>query len=150
MGLAWMAVKTYPLYYAGKLMPWAKGTVANGFVYLAGTEGRDPETDRVVEGIEAQTWMCMEKIKSWLEEMGSSLENIVKITYYVKGEFPDGVGASENWQKAHKVKQDFYRKHCPSLCEDKNPPVADLIGVSGLALKEMLIEIAVTAVLPDR
>ena len=139
-------------------MPWGKGTVvkgAKGFIFLAGTEGIDPAIGKpgakgavVVEGIEAQTRMALEKIKSRLEEMGSSLENIVKLVWYIKGtEFPDGVALSPNYIKAAKVREEFFKEHCPAFC--KNPPPGDLIGVSGLALKGMLIEIACIAALPD-
>lgn len=160
-----MEKKYYPLYYGGKLMPWAKGTVvkdAKGFVWVSGTEGRDPEsrdvklieTDgalvtQVVEGAEAQARMCWEKIKSGLEEMGSSLDNIIKVTSYVVGPFPDGVVNSPTWQAAYKVREDFFKEHCPDLCADKNPPSHDLIGVAGLADKKMIIELAVVAVIPD-
>ena len=92
----------------------------------------------------------MEKIKSRLEEMGSSLNNIVKIICYVVGpDFPDGVANHPTWTTASKVINEFFAEHCPDLCIDKNPPTRDLIGVSGLGTKEMVIEIAVTAVLPD-
>lgn len=147
-----MEKKYYPLSYAGKHITWAKGTVvkgAKGFIWLAGTEGHDPETDEIVEGIEAQTLLCWGKIKSWLEEMGSSLDNIVKVTTYLVGPFPDGVADSETWQKSFKVREEFLRKHCPDLCSDKNPPPKDLIGVSKLAQNDMLIEVAVVAAIPD-
>ena len=148
-----MEKKRYPLHYAGKLMPWAKGTVvkgAKGFIWLSGTEGHDPKTGKMVEGAEAQARMCWEKIKSRLEEMGSSLDNIVEVTYYVVGPFtPNGVADSETWQTAFKVQEEFLREHCPDLCADRNPPGGALIGVAALARKDYLIEIAVTAALPD-
>ncbi len=162
-----MEKKTYPLYYGDKLMPWAKGTVvkgAKGFVFLAGTEGTNPKSHNiklyeqegptfieVLEGAEAQTRMALEKIKSWLEELGSSLDNIVKMTCYVVDPqgFPDGVGSSTTWVKARKVMNEFFKEHCPDLCWDKSPLTLDLIGVAGLGSKDLLIEIAVTAVLPD-
>ena len=147
-----MEKKTYKLFHAGKLMPWGIGTAvkdARGFVFLAGTEGRDLETDEVVAGAEAQARMCLEKIKSNLETMGTSLDNIVKMIIYVAGEFPDGVTNSKTTIAYRQVKEEFFRKHAPELCEDQNPPPGDLIGVSALAKKEMLIEIAVIAVLPD-
>lgn len=78
-------------------MRWAKGAVADGFVFLAGTEGIDPETLKPVEGIEAQTRLALEKVKARLEEMGSSLSNIVKMVYYIAGEFPEGIVASEKY-----------------------------------------------------
>ncbi len=161
-----MEKKTYPLYYGGKLMPWAKGTVvkeAKGFVFLSGAEGTDPgardvnvaeEVDKryfpCVKGAEAQTRLTLDKIKSRLEEMGSSLDNIVRMTCYVVGpDFPDGVGRHPTWVTAHKVMNDFFKEHCPDLSWDKVPPTMDLIGVSGLGPKDLLIEIAVTAALPD-
>ncbi len=162
-----MERKVYPLYHGSQKMLWGKGTVvkgAKGFVFLAGTEGIDPtsgepwpapygaggEQPRVLEGIEAQTRMCLEKIKSRLEELGSSLDNIVKMTCYVKGrEFPDGIGYSLEWQKAQKAMDKFFEEHCPDLASNKNPVPFDLIGVSGLGLKDMLVEMACIAVLPD-
>lgn len=145
-------------------MPWAKGTVvkgAKGFVFLSGAEGTDPNALNInlsdeldkrvipsVEGAEAQTRLALKKIKSRLEEMGSSLDNIVKMTSYVVGpEFPDGVGKHPTWVTARKVMNEFFADHCPDLCWDKSPPNLDLIGISGLGSKEMLIEISVIAVL---
>ncbi len=147
-----MEKKTFKLFHGGKLMPWAMGTAvkdARGFVFLAGTEGRDRETDLVAAGAEAQSRLCLEKIKSNLETMGTCLDNIVKMTIYVAGVFPDGVTNSETTIAYRRVKEEFFRQHAPQLCEDRNPPTGDLIGVAGLAKKEMLIEIAVVAVLPD-
>jgi len=95
-----MAKKTYKLYHGDTLMIWGKGTVVTeprGLVFVAGTEGLVPDIDfsqggRVVESAAAQTRLALEKIKSRLEEMGSSLEHIIKLTWYVVGpEFPDGV-----------------------------------------------------------
>lgn len=103
----------------------------------------------VVEGAEAQARMCWEKIKSGLQEMGSSLENIIKMTSYVVGPFPDGVVNHPNWLATFKVREEFFKEHCPNLCADKNPPSHDLIGVAGLADKRMVIEIAVVAAIPD-
>ena len=150
-------------------MPWAKGTVvkeSKGFVFLAGTEGTKPESSdtamyekegdvfvkqAIAEGAEVQTRIALEKIKTSLEEMGSSLDNIVKMTCYVVGDpgFPNGVANSPTWVKAQKAMNEFFQEHCPDLCWDKNPPCMDLIGVAGLAVKEMLIEIAAIAVLSD-
>ncbi len=147
-----MEKKTYPLYYGGKKMVWSKGTVvkdANGFVFLSGTEGIDPKTGNLIPGAEAQARMCMEKIKSRLEEMGASLDNIVQITTYIAGEFPNGVLNSPTFVEAWRVVDEFFKEHCPDLCSDKNRPSSTLVGVPSLASKGMLIEITVVAALPD-
>lgn len=155
-----MEIKTYKCYSGDILMSWGKGTVvkgAKGFVFLGGStgwvEGYNPkspdylESKTVVEGAAAQTRLVLEKIKTDLEEMGSSLEYIIKLTYYIKGPFPDGVGRSPNWRPD--VIDKFFREHCPRLCSDNNPPPSELIGVSGLAHPDMVIEIVCIAALPD-
>jgi len=152
-------IKTHQLYYGGTLMPWGKGCVVknpNGWIFLGGVEGIDPDTEvraysgetcpvGVLPGVEAQARLCFEKIKAALEEMGSSIDNIVKMWYYVVGDFPDGLAYSDTWQTIAKVREEFFREHAPQLCIDSNPPTFDLLGVKHLALPEMLIEIAVTA-----
>ena len=144
-----MEIKTHKLYYGGKLMTWGKGCVVknpNGWIYLGGTEGRDPDTDEVVPGVEAQAKLCFEKIKANLEEMGSSLDNIVKMWYYVVGDFPEGLAHSKIYENICRVREEFFREHAPQLFCDNNPPTHDLIGVKCLARPEMVIEIACTAV----
>ncbi len=156
-----MGIKSYPLYHGTSQMMWGKGVVVKepkGFVFLAGSEGLDPTVSEpwpkgavVVEGgIEAQTRLTLEKIKSRLEEMGSSLENICHLWWYLKGpEFPDGIAYSPNMIKARKVREEFFKEHAPSLCMDKNPPPSTLLSVPSLAFKDMLIEITVIAALTD-
>lgn len=133
--------RIHPLYYGGKRMHWAKGAIANGFVFLAGSEGIDPGTLKPVEGIEAQTRLALEKIKARLEEMGSSLSNIVKMTYYIVGEFPEGIVASEKYKKMAKIRDEFFRKNGI----DTSDIPSDLIGVAALGRKGMEIEISVIA-----
>jgi enamine deaminase RidA (YjgF/YER057c/UK114 family) len=123
---------------------WAKGAVAGGFVFLAGTEGIDPETLKPVEDIKAQTRLALEKIKQRLEEMGSSLSNIVKLTYYIAGEFPEGIVASQKYQEMAEARDTFFRENGI----DPSDIQSDLIGVTALGRKGMEIEIAAIAVLP--
>ena len=153
-----MDMKTYKLYHGKTLMQWGKATRvtgAKGFVFIAGCEGQDPTLDppnwragekfapRVVQGAEAQWRMALEKMKSRLEEAGASLENIVHMTIYVKGPFPNGIVNSPNFRQD--VLDDFFRQNCPKLCSDNNPPTHDLVGVASLALKDMVVEIGCTA-----
>ena len=74
--------------------------------------------------------MCLQKIKDRLEEMGTSLENIVHMIFYVAGPFPDGVAKSPNCR--FDVLDAFFKENCPTLCMDNNPPSSDLIGVAAL------------------
>ena len=151
-----MEKNTYKLYHGDTLMIWGMGTVVKqprGLVWVAGTEGLVPDVDfsqggMVVEGAPAQTRLALEKIKSRLEEMGSSLEHIIKLTWYVVGpDFPDGVVNHPHF--CFDVWDQFWRENCPSMASDCNPPTHDLIGITGLGIKGQIVEIACVAVLPD-
>ena len=145
-----MQKKRFNVYHGGKLMPWATGTAvwdAKGFVFLSGAEGRDPDTDVVAEGAYAQTKMALAKIKQRLEEFGTSPDNICHIWYYTVGpDFPVGVQDDPKSQERIKALQEFWKENCPQFLT--NPPASTLLGIAGLARKEMLIEIMVIAAIP--
>ncbi len=161
-----MEKKVYKLYHGGHLMRWAQACVVKnpgGIAWIAGAEGRDPETDEVVEGIEAQTRLCLQKIKARLQEVGSSLDNIVHMQIEVAGQFPNGIEKDPGFLAAEKIISDFFEKETgvrpppiPGMADydtyketgREQPLVIDLFGVTSLAKKEMLIEIGVTAVIP--
>ncbi|MBP1706917.1 MAG: Endoribonuclease [Chloroflexi bacterium] len=155
-----MELKTYKCYTGKKLMPWGKATVvknAKGLVFLGGVTAGTEEYDvrspdyldkkMVVQDPGAQWRNVLEKIKAYLEELGTSLDNIIKMTLYVKGPFPNGVARSPN--NRMDVLDAFFREHCPRLASDNNPPPSELIGIAGLAHPDMIVEIVVVAALPD-
>ncbi len=70
--------------------PYSQAVVYNGLAFLSGQIPLDPATNTMVEGgIEVQTERVMENLKGLLEACGSSLENVVKTTVFIKdmGEF---------------------------------------------------------------
>ncbi len=101
----------------------------------------------MADGAEAQARLAFRKIKDTLDEAGASVENIVKMWYYVVGDFPEGLAYSETWKSICQAREEFFQENAPGLCADKNPPTFDLIGVKSLALPKMVVEIAVEAVL---
>jgi len=104
--------------------------------FSSGVEAREPETGKFAKGPAKQTLLIWRKIKERLEEMGSSLENIVKITKYV-------LDVSSYLHVAKNVEAEFFRANCPELV--KSPPASTLVQVSRLAREEMLIEVEVIA-----
>jgi 2-iminobutanoate/2-iminopropanoate deaminase len=65
--------------------PFSQAIKANGFVFVAGITARDPKTGQVVgDDITRQTELVMENIKAILEAAGSSFEQTVKTTVYLK------------------------------------------------------------------
>jgi enamine deaminase RidA (YjgF/YER057c/UK114 family) len=143
----------FPVYHGGKKMAWTTGHAVwnpGGIVFLSGAEGRDPDTDKVREGIKAQAKLALERIKERLEDFGTSLENILHIFYFVVGpDFPNGVQGDQKWKDVGEVLTQFWKDNgVPQFCYGNCPPAATLLGISALALKEMLIEIQVVAALP--
>ena len=65
--------------------PFSQAIKANGFVFVAGITARDPKTGQVIEDdITRQTELVMENIKAILVAAGSSLDQTVKTTVYLK------------------------------------------------------------------
>jgi 2-iminobutanoate/2-iminopropanoate deaminase len=70
--------------------PYSQAVVMNGFAFLSGQIPIDPSTNQLIEGdIVAQTERVMENLKALLAASGSSLEQVVKTTVFIKdmGEF---------------------------------------------------------------
>ncbi|BDC49987.1 reactive intermediate/imine deaminase [Bryobacterales bacterium F-183] len=70
--------------------PYAQAVVHNGIAYLSGQIPLDPATMQIVEGgIAEQTTRVLENLKAVLEASGSSLEQVLKTTVFLKdmGEF---------------------------------------------------------------
>jgi len=65
--------------------PYSQGVIANGFVFVSGQIPLDPATGQIVAGgIADQTAQVFENMKNVLEAAGSSLEQAVKTTVYLK------------------------------------------------------------------
>lgn len=136
-----MRKKTYPLSYAGKKQNFAKCVVVGELIFCSGMSGRLVETGEVRnDDPYTQTVDALDKVKHVLEEAGSSLENIVKMTVYMKDIIKD---VEKIWDQAL---MDYFRKNAPSLAEDM--PAGTAVGVTSLAYSRMLVEIDVTAVIP--
>lgn len=65
--------------------PYSAGVRVGNFVYTAGQLGIDPQTgDFVPGGIEAETRQALKNLKAVLEAAGSSLDQVVKTTVFLK------------------------------------------------------------------
>lgn len=152
-----MELVTHKKYKAGRLMPWGKGTVvsgARGTVYLCGNtataEDYDPGSGTGgFSGDAAAQWRSvLTNIKADLEELGTSLDHLIRLTFFVRGPFPDGgVLSSPNFRLD--VLDEFFAEHCPKHCSYNNPPPSEVIGVAALAQADIVIEIVAVAALPD-
>jgi enamine deaminase RidA (YjgF/YER057c/UK114 family) len=134
-----MQKKSYPFFYGRVKQTWPKAVVAGDFVFVSGVSGREFETGKVKAlDVKVQTEVAWAKIKSILEEVGSSLNGIVKVVTYLR----DAKEADVYYAASAK----FLEKECPDLLE--NPP-AMTMAETGLYLEEMLVELDVTAIMPE-
>lgn len=111
-----------------------QAVVANGVVYLRGQIGQHLATRESVGigDVVAQTEQAMANIKMLLEEAGSRLEDIVKVTVYIIDP---------------RYREDVYRTMGSWL---KGVfPVSTGIVVQALARPEWLVEIDATAVISE-
>jgi len=106
---------------------YSRAVVQGDWVFVSGTTGFDYSTMTIAEGIVEQTEQCLKNIALALEQAGSTLQDVVRVTYVVPkaDEFPDC------WPVLRKF-----------LGEIR--PAAMMIS-AGLADPRMRIEIEVTA-----
>ena len=71
--------------------PYSQAVKYGNLIFTSGALGVDPATGAFVEGgIQAQTRQCLENLKAILEASGSSLQNVIKATVFIKdmNDFP--------------------------------------------------------------
>lgn len=74
-----------------KIGPYSQAVRVGGLIYTAGQPGIDPRTGAVAgETFEAQARQAFANLRAVLEDSGSRLERVVKVTCYVAdaGAFP--------------------------------------------------------------
>ncbi len=64
--------------------PYSQANLANGILYVSGQIPANPETGKLMEGIEDSTHQVMKNLKAILEEAGMSFKNVVKATIFLK------------------------------------------------------------------
>ncbi len=140
--------KYYPEYRAGKKLAYpnvppeapkfARSEVVGNLIFVSGCAGLNPETDRVETDVfEEQMIAALNRIKSAMEEAGSSMNNIVKTLLLLKN--------PENYPRMRRTELEYYQKHAPLLVE--NPPASTVMVPASLARPEFLIEIDVIGVI---
>ncbi len=106
---------------------YSRAVVAGEWVFVSGTTGFDYSSMTIAEGLLEQTEQCLKNIASALEQAGSNLADVVRVTYVL----PNGAEFPECWP--------VLRKYFGEV-----RPAAMMIS-AGLADPRMRIEIEVTA-----
>lgn len=64
--------------------PYSQAVIHNGLIYTSGQGAIDPNTNEVCLGtIEEESKLTMENIRIILEEAGSSVDKVLKVTVYL-------------------------------------------------------------------
>lgn len=106
---------------------YSRAVVAGDWVFVSGTTGFDYATLLISDSLVEQTEQCLRNIESALQEAGSSLKDVVRVTYVL----PDGAEFAQCWPVLRKYFGDV-RPAAMMIC-------------AGLLDLRMKIEIEVTA-----
>ena len=108
-------------------MGYSRAVVAGEWVFMSGTSGFDYTNMSISDDLAQQTEQCLKNIESALKQAGSSLRDVVRVTYVL----PNGAEFEQCWP--------VLRKYFGEV-----RPAAMMIS-AGLADPRMKIEIEVTA-----
>jgi enamine deaminase RidA (YjgF/YER057c/UK114 family) len=106
---------------------YSRAVVAGDWVFVSGTTGFDYNTMSISESVLEQTEQCMKNIEAVLLQAGSSLKDVVRVTYVL----PNGGEFESCWP----VLRAYFGEVRP----------AAMMISAGLADPRMKIEIEVTA-----
>ncbi len=110
--------------------PYSQAIRTDTMVYTAGQIGIDPASGELIAaGVEEQTRQALTNVRNVLEAAGSSMENVVKTTVFLKD--------MNDFSKMNAIYAEFF---------GENPPARSTIAVAGLP-KGGLVEIETVALL---
>jgi len=110
--------------------PYSQAVEVNGFIFLSGQIGIDPQTQNLVEGFRNQVKRIFENIDAILMKEGISRSDIVKITIYLKD--------IKKFKELNEIYEEFFK-------EVPVKPARVTVGVNELPLGAE-VEIEVIAV----
>jgi 2-iminobutanoate/2-iminopropanoate deaminase len=86
-----------------------QAVTAGNFIFVSGTAGSDVNTGKLVEGgYEAQVTQAFKNVKTILEDAGSSMDKVVKITVFMVS------GADPDFSVINRVYSTFFPKVTPA------------------------------------
>jgi 2-iminobutanoate/2-iminopropanoate deaminase len=103
-------------------LPFSPAIRAGDYIFVSGQIGHIDAGGKEVKGIEAQVKQCLENMKRVLVAAGSSLDDVVKVTVFLRNE--------KDFAKMNEVYQSYFTKDQP----------ARSTVIAGLVMPSMLIE----------
>ena len=108
---------------------FSQAVIADKFIFLSGTPGFDPATGKVIsDSFEEQARQSFLNIKTILEEMGSSMEKVVKTTVFMV--------TGNDFSILNKVYSEFFSGNAPARSTPQVMPfpAGILISIECIAL----------------
>jgi len=118
-----MAKQVYP---SDLPYPFSAAVRTGNLLFVSGQVGM--RGGRVGQGIEEQTRFTLENMRDVLAQAGCGLSDVAKVTVFLSD--------MSLWPKMNEV----YREYFPT-----DPPARSALGVNGLALPELLLEMECVA-----
>jgi 2-iminobutanoate/2-iminopropanoate deaminase len=115
-------------------MSQAKVDLESGFVFVSGQVDWDRESQVRHTSLEGQAEGALEHLATVLNEAGASLEHVLQLRVYVRGELADGMSQLVP----------VLARHFGAI-----RPALTGIGVASLASRDTLVEIEALAKLPE-
>ncbi len=111
--------------------PYSPAVQAHGLTFISGQGGIDPATGKLAEGgVEAETRQVLANVKNLLEAAGTSLENVVKTTVFLRD--------MADFSKMNAVYAEFFTQQ---------PPARSTIQAAALPMG-IAVEIEAIAIVP--
>ena len=109
--------------------PYSQAIEVNGMVFTSGQIPVNPATGEIPEGIEAQAEQVMVNVKNLLEAAGTSMENVIKTTVFIKD--------MNDFGTINGIYSKYFEKDCParSCVEVARLPKDVLMEMEAIALK---------------
>lgn len=108
------------------LGPYSQAKLAGGLLFISGQGGINPETGKLVEGLEAQTKQLLANIDAILSEAGLTKENVVKTTCFLQD--------MNDFQKFNEIYGEYFTgKPARSCVEAAKLPAGFLVEVEVIA-----------------
>ncbi|SIR59601.1 2-iminobutanoate/2-iminopropanoate deaminase [Peribacillus simplex] len=113
----------------GAIGPYSQAIKVDNSIFVSGQLPVNPQTGEIPEDIKEQTKQSLNNVKEILETAGASLEDVVKVTVFLKDLL--------NFSEVNEIYGEFFAKNYPARC---------CVEVSRLP-KDAGVEIEVMAVL---
>jgi 2-iminobutanoate/2-iminopropanoate deaminase len=110
--------------------PYSQAVEYNGFVFVSGQLGINPETNMLVEGIENQTEQALKNLGAILEAAGCTYEDVVKCTVLLDD--------MDNFKRMNDVYSKFFGQSPPARAAFGvvRLPMGALVEIEAIAIKK--------------